>query len=225
MHELIAFYTDIASHNDRNWFAANKARYKRCEATFNALVAELINEIAAFDESVAGLTPRDCVYRIYRDTRFSLDKSPYKTWISAFIAPHGKKSGYAGYYLHIEPSNKGLIGGNLLAAGAHLPQPVDLRSIREEIVDNGAGIRRAIADAKDFTLDADYALTRNPKDFPTCEFDDLLRLKDHIISRSLTADDLLAPDLVKRIAAEFRKAAPYVKILNRAIQYAREEMM
>ncbi len=225
MQELIEFYAEIAANNNREWFAANKARYKRCEATFNALVAELINEIATFDDSVAGLTTRDCVYRIYRDTRFSHDKSPYKTWISAFITPHGKKSGYAGYYLHIEPSNEGLLGGNLLAAGAHMPAPVDLRSIREEIIDNGDAIRNAIADAKGFTLDTDYALTRNPKNFPSCEFDDLLRLKDHIISRSFTAEELLAPDFVKRVAAEFRKASPYVKILNRAIQYAREEMM
>lgn len=103
MKEVIEFFRELHDHNTREWFDANRARWKRVQTQFHAFAEGLIDGIASFDPSVQGLRAKDCTYRIARDTRFSPDKSPYKTYIGAYVAPHGKKSGYAGYYFHIEP--------------------------------------------------------------------------------------------------------------------------
>lgn len=101
MQDIITFLRELQANNHREWFMANKDRYATLQARFNGFVDELIYEISRFDETVTGLTAKDCTYRIYRDVRFSADKSPYKTHMGAFICPGGKKSGYSGYYFHI----------------------------------------------------------------------------------------------------------------------------
>ena len=94
MKDIIDFLNDLQHNNNREWFMANKARYMAAAERFNAIVDELILEIARYDSTVTGLTAKDCTYRIYRDVRFSADKSPYKTHMGAFICRGGKKSGY-----------------------------------------------------------------------------------------------------------------------------------
>lgn len=221
MQEILDFLSALAANNNREWFADHKAEYKRAEATFNDFALGIIDGIAAFDDSVRGLGLKDCTYRIYRDTRFSADKTPYKTNMGVCVAPHGKKAGYAGYYLHIEPSAE-----SFLWAGAHMPSPVVLRSIREEIVDNGEAMERAIAQSNGFTLCHDRTLKRNPKDFPSGnKYDEWLRLLDFGITKPLDTRTILAPDFQSRVLDDFRSVAPLVAILNRAVQYAYEEMM
>ncbi len=221
MREIIDFLTALAANNNREWFAAHKEEYRRAEAQFGELALGVIDGIAAFDESVRGLGLRDCTYRIYRDTRFSADKTPYKTNMGVFVAPHGKKAGYAGYYLHIEPSAE-----SFLWAGSHMPAPEVLRSIREEIIDNGEAMERAIARSNGFELCRDRSLQRNPKGFPAGnKYDEWLRLLDFGIMKPLETRALLAPDLLPRVLEDFRSAAPLVAILNRAVTFAYEEMM
>ena len=137
MEDIIRFLEQLRRHNNREWFEANKLWYRDVKARFDGLVARLIDAIAAFDPSVAGLAVKDCTYRIYRDTRFSPNKEPYKTHFGAYFCPRGKKSGYAGYYFHVEPQGDGLIGGHLLSAGLYMPEPNVLKSVRDEIFDNG----------------------------------------------------------------------------------------
>ena len=93
MRETVAFLKELAANNNKQWFDANRARYRVLRTRFEELTAELIDGIGTFDAEVRGLKPKDCIFRINRDTRFSNDKSPYKTHFSAFIAPRGKKSG------------------------------------------------------------------------------------------------------------------------------------
>lgn len=221
MRSVVDFLSALASNNNREWFAAHKAEYRQAEAQFGEFALGVIDGIAAFDDSVRGLGLRDCTYRIYRDTRFSADKTPYKTNMGVFVAPHGKKAGYAGYYLHIEPSAE-----SFLWAGSHMPSPVVLRSIREEIIDNGEAIERAIAGSHGFELCRDRSLQRNPKGFPTGNrYDEWLRLLDFGIMKPLDERTILAPDLLVRVLDDFRSTAPLVAILNRAVRYAYEEMM
>ncbi len=220
------FLRQLSVNNDRGWFAANKALYRQAEAEFNDFAVSLIDGIASFDASVRGLSLRDCTYRIYRDTRFSADKSPYKTWMGVYVAPHGKKSGYAGYYFHVEPSGGAYLGGSFMSAGLYMPEPVVLRSIREEIVDNGRNIVAAIDAAEGFSLSKQNSLKRNPKDFPAGgEYDDLLRLRDVYIEKPVGEELLLSDDLLARTLRDFAAASGFVSILNRAVQYAHEEMM
>ncbi|UKI39620.1 MAG: DUF2461 domain-containing protein [Alistipes putredinis] len=112
-----------------------------------------------------GLSASDCTYRIYRDTRFSADKSPYKTWMGVYVAPHGKKSGYAGYYFHAEPSGGAYLGGSLLSAGLYMPEPVVLRNVREEILDNGQDMLDAVASSAGFALSTEKFAQTQPERF------------------------------------------------------------
>ena len=144
MKEVIDFLRRLHDNNDREWFDAHRAEWTRVKGLFGAFTERLIEGVSSFDPSVRGVRVQDCTYRIARDTRFSPDKSPYKTYIGAYIAPKGKKSGFAGYYFHIEPCADSLVWCNMLSAGLYCPEPTVLRSVREEILDNGAAIAAAI---------------------------------------------------------------------------------
>ena len=127
---IFQFLRDIAAHNNREWFNAHREQYDTARQEFENLLTVLIARISEFDESVRGVEARDCTYRIYRDTRFSSDKRPYKTHIGAFICPGGKKSGYAGYYFQVGPQEAGYDAGTMLASGHYLMEPQALRTLR-----------------------------------------------------------------------------------------------
>lgn len=223
MEELLDFLRRLHDNNDREWFDAHRGEWSRVKGLFAATAARLIEGIASFDPSAGGLRPQDCTYRIARDTRFSADKSPYKDWLGLFVAPGGKKSGYAGYYLHIAPGGDRLVGGNMLIAGLHCPEPKVLRSVREEVLDNGDELVRAIPEG--FELYRANSLKRTPQGFPAgTAHDDLLRLKEFWIGRPVDDAFLLAGDMVERTVEEFRRTQPFVERLNRAVRYAYEEM-
>lgn len=221
MRRVVEFLKLLGEHNDREWFRAHRALYEESERVFADFAQKIIAGISAFDPSVGDLTLKDCTYRIFRDIRFSPDKSPYKTWKGVFVCPHGKKSGYAGYYLHIEPER-----GCFLYAGLHLPEKKVLQSVREEIMDNGDAILKAVRAARGFSLCTDGTLKRNPKDFPeTGKYDKLLRLKDEIsIESPVSFAELESEGFAEKAVERFRTAREFVGILNRAAQYAFEEM-
>ena len=226
MKEVIDFFRRLHDDNTREWFDAHRAEWTRVKGRFADFTGQLIGGIASFDPEVRGLRPQDCTYRIARDTRFSPDKSPYKTYIGAYIAPKGKKSGFAGYYFHIEPCADSLVWCNMLSAGLYCPEPTVLRSVREEILDNGAAIAAAIGRARGFRLCRTNSLKRVPTGFPAdSEWSDMLKLKDFYLEKPVTEEFLLADDLLERTLAEFRRTQPFIAILNRAVQFAYEEMM
>lgn len=225
--EALAFLEELRLNNNKAWMDCNRERYRLHRGRFERWVEELVDQISAFDPSVAGLTAKECTYRMNRDIRFSADKSPYKTHFSAFIAPRGKNSGLAGYYLHLEPEGEGTstIGRSILAAGQVCIPPVILRSIREEIVDHGEELLQNIAAAKGFRIDEENKLKRLPVGFEGgAAWDELLKLKDHCLVLDLTEDEVLSEDFTRRILDRFRTTKPYLDQLNRAIQYGYEEM-
>lgn len=225
MREVLDFMRELSANNNKAWFDANRHRYTRIRKYVQGFAAELIDGLSVFDPSVKGLRVQDCTYRINRDIRFSTDKSPYKNWLGIFIAPHGKCSGYGGYYFHIEPDGD-MLWGHQLTSGIYLPEPPVLRSIREEILDNGAEIAQALHEADGFTLCETNKLKRPPKGFPTgTEYDEWLKLKDFFISKPIDEAFLLDHDLLQNTVEEFRKTKHLLEILNRAVQFAHEEMM
>ncbi len=135
---IFPFLRDIAQHNNREWFSANKDRYICAMNEFTAFVADAIGRIGSFDPSILSLEPKDCIYRFYRDIRFSPDKSPYKRHFGAYICLKGKSSPFAGYYIHLQPGN------SFIAAGAYcLPNNV-LNACRNEIMANIDEWRRIV---------------------------------------------------------------------------------
>lgn len=227
MDKVIEFLHMLRENNNREWFGAHKGEYLAVLAKIEDLASTIIAGIGEFDETVRGLTVKDCTYRIYRDIRFSPDKRPYKTHIGIFICPGGKKSGHAGYYLHIEPSytDEGITcGGHFLFAGLHMPAPDILHSVREEICFNGEEFERNIAHAEGFTLIRDNMLKRVPAGFPAdSPFAQYLKLKDIGLEMPLDDRMLTSPNFADTVIARFASTYPLTAQLNKAVTFALEE--
>lgn len=227
MEELLSFLHELQDNNNREWFHANKERYLRVQAYWNKLCTDLLSEIAQFEPWAAQLTLRDTTYRIYRDTRFSADKSPYKTHFGTFIAPGGKCSMHSGYYFHIG------VGGqsdytpqHMLATGNYCYDKQVLQILREDISDDWEAFQRDVLSGVDkrFGLMLDGALKRVPREYPAdAPYADWMRMRMFGMEMTMGDEFLFQPDLVKRVAELFRTTKPLNDFINRAIDFVREE--
>ncbi|MBR3793143.1 MAG: DUF2461 domain-containing protein [Alistipes sp.] len=219
MKDIINFLEELAANNDRAWFEANRDRYKAVKSRMDAVAKDFIEAVAAFDPSVEGVQVKDATYRIYRDTRFTKDKSPYKTWFGVYVCPRGKRSGFSGYYMHVEPENDYY----MLCTGAYCPTPGEVKSIREEIMTEGENFVETIRAARGFEIDWTTAYKRMPQgwsaDDPHSEY---YRLRNYLLVKVVDRDYVLADDFISRAAAEISLTRPFNDTLNRAIEYARE---
>jgi len=212
------FLSELAENNNKPWFDAHKDMYKEALSDAQVFAEQLILGLSKFDKDVAGLTVKDCTYRIYRDLRFSLDKTPYKTHWGVYVCPQGKKSGNAGYYVHIEPKQE-----CMLVSGLYMPSPLALKSVREEIMCNGKGFDAAIRACKGFELDWSSALKRVPQGWNAeDEFSEYYKLKDFDVIQPITKAQVLAPDFPDFVLAEFKKTYPLTELLNRCVAFANE---
>ncbi len=228
---IIDFLTRLKQNNHKDWFDQNRKEYLQVKEDWESLVSDVIEQISLIDPSIAGLTVKQCTYRINRDVRFSSNKEPYKTHMGAYIVPSGKKSGYAGYYLHLEPkSEQGAYlnqSGSFIAAGIYCPEPKVLKSIREEILSSGGKMMDIIDSAKGFELSQMHdTLKRTPRDFPAnTPYDNMLRMK-HFLVQSALDDDFFDDDttMPKRLSQQLEPVVELITIINRAVQFAYEEM-
>lgn len=213
--ETIDFLRKLDKNNDRDWFMANKPGFVAANDNVIAVTGDLINLIGKFDPSVAGIDPKSCVFRIYRDVRFSKDKSPYKTNLGAFVAPGGKKAMQPGYYFHVQPRMF------FAAAGKHLPDASELLKIRNAIATKTKEFLK-IVESKSFTsrfgdLDGEK-LSRPPKGFaaehPAIEY---LKLKSFTVSEEFSAKDAVSANYPKMLAGSFKAAYPLVVFLRQAL--------
>ena len=223
MKTVLQFLRDLAQHNDRAWFNEHKERYLAVQQRWNEFCESLIGEIGAFDPDIARLTLRDCTYRIYRDTRFSPDKSPYKTHFGVFLAPGGKKSMHAGYYFHVGTGESNEYPqGHMLAAGNYCYEPKAIQILREDISDGWESFQNevlAVADPR-FVVDQEGALKRVPKEYaPDAPYADWMRLKSYCLVMNVDDDFITQPDLAKRVADLFRTTKPFNDYINRAVDF------
>ena len=227
MKELIQFLRDLACHNNKEWFTANKARYDEVLKTWYAFCEALIRAIGQYDEDIAKLTLRDCTYRIYRDTRFSNDKSPYKTHFGVFLAPGGKKSMHAGYYFHIGTGERQEYPhGHMIACGNYCFDPKAIKILREDISYGWEDFQTNVLRQADpsFVVDMDGALKKVPREYPAdAPYADFMRLKSFSLVTTVDDDFITAPDLVERLAALFKTTKPFNDYVNRAVDYALHE--
>jgi uncharacterized protein (TIGR02453 family) len=217
VNDILDFLNELKVNNNREWFAVNKARYDSLRMGYEQIVKQLILEISTFDEDIKHVQVKDCVFRIYRDTRFSHDKTPYKTHFGAYIAAGGgRKSQRGGYYLHIDPA------GSFIAVGIWLPEPDLLKVLRQSVYDNIDEFN-AIRKKKDFAANFASFFEENklksvprsfPKDFPDAEF---LKLKHYIVEHPLTDTVLCSESAVIKIAELAKIAYPLNRFLNYSI--------
>lgn len=215
MKITLDFLADLKQNNNREWFNANKQRYLDAKAAVDELVNQVIPDIRKFDPDIGTITAKECVFRIYRDVRFSKDKSPYKTNMGGFIARGGRKGGFAGYYIHIDPA------GSFVAGGNYMPPADILKKIRQEIMYNIDEFK-AIISKPSFRktygeLEGDK-LSRPPKDFPA-DFPDieLLKFKSFTVLHPTPAKTLLDEDVVNYIVKAFKELHPLNRFLNKAL--------
>jgi len=219
MKQVIDFLNLLARNNDKAWFDAHKQDYLQAKDTFDAFAMRMVDAVAEFDPRVAGLALKDVTYRIYRDVRFSNDKRPYKWHMGVYVCPGGKKSGMAGYYVHIEP----VTGTYFVCGGLYNPDKLTLHSIREEIMLEPEGFHKAVEQCKGFNLPWESALKRMPKGYNEADpHSEYYRLRSFEIYHPITLDDALAPDFVERAAALLRRSYDFTELLNRCFDYAHD---
>lgn len=221
MKEVYDFLESLMRNNNRQWFAEHKSKYVSAQTKFNSFATKLIEGIAAFDESVRGLTLADCTYRIYRDIRFSSDKSPYKRHMGVFVCPKGKKSCLAGYYFHIEPDEAEYIGGSLLCSGTYNPTPEMLRNIRNAILYSGSDFEKAVSKAPNFSLEMSSMMARVPNGYPKdTPYSKYMRMRNFLISKPLSKEVLFGDTdaLLDMALRNFKTTYDFNTFLNKAAE-------
>jgi uncharacterized protein (TIGR02453 family) len=169
MLKIIPFLNELAQHNHKSWFDENRNSYQEARAELLDFVENLLKQLSKANPWMLALKPNTCLFRINRDVRFSKNKNPYKTHAGIYMAPGGRNSGNAGFYIHIEPS-KSFIGG-----GVYGPEPNVLKAIRREIYFNAAAFKQIVLNEgfqKTFGQLMDERLKRPPKGFPA-DFTDM----------------------------------------------------
>ena len=215
----VQFLRNLKKNNKKEWFDTNRSKYESTKKNVEELSAEIIKKLSRTDESIAHLQPKDCMFRINRDVRFSKDKSPYKTNMGVYFSKGGKKGISAGYYFHVEPGN------SFVAGGLWMPMTPELKKVRQEIDYSWEEFSKITGNKKfrsvfgDLNRSAEYTLSRPPKGYevenPAIEF---LKLKSFIVSTKISDKDLASKNLVKIVVAHFESMKPFIDFLNRAIE-------
>ena len=217
MKNTLKFLKDLSANNNREWFNANKERYLKVKSFINDFTAEIINRLTEIEPEASLLSPSDCHYRIYRDTRFSADKTPYKTHIGIYINPRGvntggKKSEFCGYYVHIEPGNC------FVAGGAWYPPAPLLKEYRNEIYNNADEYLEIMGDqefAAHFKPYWTEPLKTAPKGFPKdWEYIDLIKPRSFTVAAHIPEREFCEKGNVDRIISLCKILKPYDDFFN-----------
>lgn len=213
------FLRKLSRNNNREWFNAHRDEYLTAKADVERLSMELVAGVRAFDGSIGELEPKECMFRIYRDARFSRDKSPYKTNMGIVVQRGGKKSPYACYYAHIEPN------ACFLSGGVYMPDPPTLKALRRSIDVNAEEFLEIIAE-KNFrsyfaALADESKLVKVPQGFdknsPVAEY---LKYKDFYVMRGVTEEELCSKSYVKQTLQAFKALKPLNDFFNAAMDEA-----
>lgn len=210
--KILDFLKNLKENNNREWFNDHKNHFTEAQQDFEFYIETLINELGKSDENIAKLNAKKSMLRIYRDIRFSKDKTPYKTYFGASLGM-GKSNEKSGHYLHIEP------GKSFIASGIYLPEAPVLKDIRKEISVFKDDFQAAVNN-KDFKkyygeLDREHSLKNVPQGFekedPMAEY---LKLKSFIGVRKLTDKDVSDKNSIKNFIEILKSAKPLNDFLN-----------
>lgn len=206
----LTFLKKLAVNNNKVWFDLHREEYNQAKLNFEELVKNLIDQISKF-EDLGILTPKDCLFRINRDVRFSKDKRPYKKNLSAAIAKGGKKNIFGSYYLHIQP------GESFLAGGIYSPDTKTLNKFRDYILDRPKKFLSTIekpAFKKYFGELQGESLVNTPrgysKDLPLQQF---LKMKSLVAIHHFSDETLTSKNLESEIITGCKLLQPYLELI------------
>lgn len=210
--KVFDFLKQLTENNNREWFTENKNLYTESQENLVLFLEDLIKEMSEFDPELGKIDAKKSLFRIYRDTRFSKDKTPYKTNFGASLGM-GKGSQKGGYYLHLEP------GKSFIAGGIYMPESSVLKTLRKEISLYGKEFLN-ILNEKEFKkyfpeLDQDDKLKKVPQGFekedPMAEY---LKLKSFIVVYNLSDKEIQDKNASKNLAKIFNAMKPLNDFLN-----------
>jgi uncharacterized protein (TIGR02453 family) len=216
----LQFLKALDKNNNKAWFDAHKKQYDTAKQDFAALTQKVITQFGKKEPAIALLQPKECLFRINRDVRFSKNKAPYKNNMGASIKAGGKKSLVAGYYIHLEPGGKSFVGG-----GLYMPDAAIVGKIRQEIDYNYAEFLKIVQNKKfvaqygglDFS--EGLSLVREPKgyekDNPAIQY---LKLKSWIATCPLSDTALQDKNLATQLTKAFEYLQPLISFLNEALE-------
>jgi uncharacterized protein (TIGR02453 family) len=212
---ILAFLHALKENNSREWFHANKPWYQQAKNEFDIVTTQLIALVNTIDPEVGLPSVNDCTFRIFRDTRFSNNKEPYKNNFGAYVNRGGKKSPFAGYYLHLEP------GGCFLAGGIYLPEPKVLNAVRQEIYHLTDEFKEIIHHPdfiSTFGQIEGEKLKTAPKGYDKEWPDiDLLRYKSYSLMHYVGEDEVTSPHFADKLQLVFGRMKPMNDFINRVV--------
>lgn len=210
------FLQELKTNNNKEWFAQNKLRYEEALSDFKNLVQKLITELSRIDSRIIGVEAKDCIFRIYRDVRFSKDKTPYKPNFGAYISNGGRKSTFGGYYIHFEHEN------SFLAGGVYMPEKNVLKAVRDEIYYNVDNFKSIVLDSKFVKYFGELMGEKlvkipqgYPKDFPEAEF---LKYKNYAFLHQVENDFFFTENALQKTLDIFKILKPFNDFVNQAIE-------
>lgn len=215
----LSFLRSLKRNNNKPWFDKHRVAYDSAKKDFEYFIQDVIDVYSKKDKDLEGLHAKQCLYRINRDIRFSKDKTPYKNHFAASLDRGGKKSGFAGYYFHLEP------GQSFMGAGIWNPESGPLKQIRQEIdycLDEFRGILKAKAFRRlypELYTGENVQMKKLPqgfeKDDPAAEY---LKFKSWMVITDVTDEDILSSRLLDKTVHAFAVAKPLIDFINRAIE-------
>lgn len=210
--KTLEFLRQLIENNNREWFQENRKKYDDAKADLEKLVGHLITEVGKFQD-LGNLQIKECIFRINRDIRFSKNKTPYKSHLSAGIGPGGRGSGKVDYYLHIQPGDQSFIGGGMWDTTSE-----QLARFRQEIDYNADELKKIIEDKtfREFyphisgdslkTMPKGYA-----KDHPEIE---LLKRKQLFFDHRFTDKEVTSKDFGEKVLKGIALLKPYTDYMN-----------
>lgn len=216
--DILAFLQELSANNDREWFNTHKERYLEVKSHVEELTQKMLDALAEVNPEARLLRVSDCTYRIYRDTRFSSDKTPYKTHIGIFMnPPGGKKSMTLGHYMHLEPGNSFYCVGTI-----GLPSPV-LKAIRQSIYDEIEEYRSIVEDPEFkalYPILGENLLKTAPKGFDkNWEFIDYVRPKDFLaVSGNFSKKFLDSPKFIENLKPYMNQGERFNRFINYTVE-------
>ncbi len=215
---IVQFLQELNDNNSKLWMDANRARYLDCKQTWIKLVDELIHHVYSMDPSIGYLDPKDALFRINRDIRFSHNKMPYNTHFSMLIGRGGRKTHYASYYMQLNHEGKIFIGGGLFQ-----PEPEHLTNVRNYIEHgaNGSKLKKIINQTNVVNyygpINPEYRYKRAPRGYEKAKNADLMLFKSFVLSNTfeLSKDN----QVTNEIKTRFEILKPFLDYMNKGLVF------